>query len=95
MNTEAGGIVVGDGACGGCAAVDEVEGDGVVVRDGLQQMLYQYGGVQKEIRCARVDVGFDGNRLLAGNQKVYQEGEVARERGRRKPYRPAGRDSVP
>ena len=45
MDPEAGGVVACDEACGECAAVYEIEGDGVGVEDGLQHMLDQDGEV--------------------------------------------------
>ena len=69
-----------DGSCGWGAAVDELEGDGVGVQDGQQLMVDQDGGVWEEIRRARVDEGFNGDRWLAWNQKMDQECKVAGER---------------
>ena len=40
---------MGDGTRRRCAAIDEFEGDRLMVGDGLQQMLVQDGGIEDAI----------------------------------------------
>ena len=78
MDTEAGGVEVGNGACRGNAAIDELERNGEGVWEGLELMLNQDGGIQEAFRSPRVDECEDGDGVLAGNKKVDQKGKMAR-----------------
>ena len=56
--------------------------------EGLQEMLAQEGRIHEGVGRTRVDQSLDGNRRLAGNEYVDQQGKVARDgegkRGRRR-----------
>ena len=81
MNAYGGSVVMSDGPGGRGAAVYEFEGDGLGVQDGLQLMLAQDGEVQEAVRRARVDEGLNGNRRLAWDEQMDQEGQMAGESG--------------
>ena len=69
---------MGNGACRGNAAINELERNGERVGEGLELMLNQDGGIQEAFRSPRVDESEDGDGVLAGNQKVDQKGKVTR-----------------
>ena len=69
---------MGDGPDGWRAAVDELEGNGLNVPEWLELMLNEDGGVNETVRSSRIDKSVDGDRRLAWNQKMDQEGEMAR-----------------
>ena len=69
---------MGDGPGGWRAAVDELEGNGLNVLEWLELMLNEDGGVNETVRSSRIDKSVDGDRRLAWNQKMDQEGEMAR-----------------
>ena len=61
---------MGDGHVGGSVAVDEFEGNGMVVQEWLELMLGQDGGIEEAIKCPRVNESVNGDRWLALDQKV-------------------------
>ena len=44
----------------------------------MQMIANEDGGIDEAIGGARIDQRWDGNRWLAGNQKVNQKGKVTR-----------------
>ena len=78
MDAQARRKVVGDRTGRGDAAVDELNGDGLSVWDGLQAILNQDGGVEETVGCARVDKGLNGDGRLTWDQQMHQEAEVVR-----------------
>ena len=61
---------MGDGPSGWCAAVDELEGNGLGVQEWLELMLNEDGGVNETIRSSKIDKGVDGDWRLAWDQKM-------------------------
>ena len=48
------------------------------VLEWLELMLNEDGGANETVRSSRIDKGVDGDRRLAWDQKMDQEGEMAR-----------------
>ena len=61
---------MGDGPSGWCAAVDELEGNGLNVQEWLELMLNEDGGINETVRSARIDKGVDGDWRLAWDEKM-------------------------
>ena len=55
MNTQAGRKIVGDRTGAGAATIDELQGDGVKVGNGVQVMLKEIKWVQEGVGGTRVD----------------------------------------
>ena len=70
--------VVGDRTGGRCTAIDEFQGDGGGMGEGVQLKANQDGGVQEAVRGPRVDQRLDGNRRLTRNEKVDKKGKIVR-----------------
>ena len=61
VNTQAGGEIVGDRTGAWAATIDELQGDGVKVGNGVQVMLKEDRWVQEEVGGTRVDQRWERN----------------------------------
>ena len=67
---------------GRCTAIDEFQGEGGGMGEGMQLKANQDGGVQEAVRGPGVDQRLDGNRRPTQNEKVDKKGKMARGRKR-------------
>ena len=68
--------VVSDGAGSRQTAVNQLNGDGVGVKERVQIVLLEDGGVQEAVRRARVDQGLHRDWRLAGNNQMNHQTKV-------------------
>ena len=61
MNTQAGGKVMGDRTGAGAATIDELQGDGVKVGNGVQVVVKEDRRVQEGVGGTRVDQRWERN----------------------------------
>ena len=61
MNTQAGGKIVGDNTGARAATIDELQGDGVKVGNGMQVMVKEDRWVQEGVGGTRVDQRWERN----------------------------------
>ena len=61
MNTQAGGKIMGDRTGAGAATIDELQGDGVKVGNGVQVVVKEDRRVQEGVGGTRVDQRWERN----------------------------------
>ena len=69
MNAHPRSEAVGNGTNSGCAAIDELDGDGLIMLNRLQLLLNQDGGVQETVGCARVEKSLNGDGSWPGTMR--------------------------
>ena len=69
---------MGNGTSGRDTAVDQFQGDGDRVGEGVQIEANQDGGVQEAIGGSRVDQRLNREGRLTKDQEVHEKGEMAR-----------------
>ena len=75
--------VVSDRTSGRGATINQFQGDGDGVGEGVQLIASQDGGVQEAVRGARIDQRLDWDRRLTRGKEMNKKGEMAGVGGRK------------